>query len=459
MTRHIRYTALSLLLLLFIAVSPAHAHSPTQTVPPELVAVNWLILLGMALAFGGTAFDLAVLRQDESRSALQDRVSQAVLAGWMMLGVGSIAALVVQASLIGFSPFTVLFDPLLQAAFGIAYGVVWMLSLIAWGAAGFLLLRGNGRAALMMLAVFYFVVIMYGHSPQPDALLLVLAEWLHRLALALLLGLLVMLPLVVIPARHRHPTLFSAVVGYARPVLIAAVLTWLLVGWTDLPDRRLLTTPDGQWVVARGLLFAPALLVAAFGLNRRNRLLAFSPSIGAEIGLFLGGLVAALVLNAAQPAPPPTEPTLTSTFYDGRQTASYVVDLVIDPGAVGENLFYTTLIDRSTGMRLSDAQVRLIVAPEAADTAQADVVLESMGDGNYEATSPVFNVPGTWQVTMAVERGGSEESVVFTPQIAAEPSGAAAVTQANPLPLALPLLIGVLLTGAMGAFVGRRIGI
>jgi len=337
--------ALTALILLVIA-APAQAHGSDQSLAPETVALNGIILVGLALSIGGLAFRTAVWSRTVGEAALEDRLTQMAFAGWFVLGVASVLALYVKSVLTGVPIIDVLFDANLRALAGTTFGMMWFVSLLLWGLFGAAIIRGSWATALFPGAIFSLTAQLYSHTPSPqDTLLVVATEWLFQLALALLIGALLGGMLTVIPSRRTNPRLLKVFVRYAAVILIAAGVTRFAVQQAQ-PTTLLSDAPTAQ-------------------------------------------------------------------FYESRQSATLVVDLLIDPNYIGDNTFYVSVIDATSGLRLDDVQVRLSFSvPDSG--AESEITLEGQGDGVYQAMAGNLNAPGVWQIGLSVERDNQTETFAFT---------------------------------------------
>lgn len=448
-----------LLIFLFLLageVAAARAHNPGVTLSPEARALAWVLLGGLALLLGGTAVRLILRPILAGYPAADTLLFQMQVSGWLVVGIASALAVLVQSAQYGLPITRVLFGTDLRAFTGWTFGAVWCASLLLWLLSGGLALRGAERGAALAAAVMALCVVLYSHAPNPDdTALYITLEWLHGLGLALLLGgLLVMWPL------RRSAAVSARMWPYLSGLAWLVAATWLLVDFSSLPPGSAFASADASWLLARAGMFAPALIWVGIGVFRpaeSGRLI----RRGAALGLLIGGFIAGLIVQAAAPATP-TEPSIgnmdTTIFYDVRQSAARVVDLTIEPGTPGANDFYVSVLDATSGARLDGLSLALsLIRPQPTAGAAPPLPLENSGDGIYMARGVALESAGTWQAVIAVE-DAPPETFSFAPPIRAPLSGAG-VSASPPFTLPpwgiVPLLAGVLALGGIGALLGR----
>lgn len=288
------------------------------------------------------------------------------------------------------------------------------------------------------------IAIVSHENAVPGAFWGVGADWLHLLATAVWLGMLVQLGMFLLWMRDRtaeersallpgHLERFSVIAATSVVVLIASGSVNALI---QIPSfDALLHTAYGRALVIKLVIVALLLLVAAanaFYLRERsveeaddsspdaNRLRGFMRrAVWIEAALGITVLLAASFLFQyptarqsvdAKEAAAAAANTQAVVGYDETQPSSdLLINLTISPNAPGNNSFRVFLFSQGD-QQIGDVQrVRLRFQPPTSDLAPSEIDMEQAELTAYRAVGPFITKEGAWTVSVNVRRAGVDD--------------------------------------------------
>jgi copper transport protein len=445
-----------------------------RRITAEGTLTRTLNFFSLSLLGGTAAFGLFTWRPALSGAvpAGDRRLGRIMLIGWLMLGVSSVLALLLQASIAtGLPPLATLNDPMIgHLITDTRFGALWLIRMGLWLAVEIALLaayhetiarrrlppaerpdraRAQTRADAAILALctgIALTISLYSHaSAAQEPITAVSADWLHLTATGVWVGGLIAFFALLPLARRADPDarLTGRLVAQfsitARLCVAALIVTGVYAAYLHVGSIDALTTTHyGRALILKLILIAPLLAIAAVNLTLTARGLRQGHAIwagrlrgliGAEVALTLGVLVAVGAITSASPSrgvialreavdspPPPT------AYFEMQQPAAEAVEMVhlaIAPGIVGENEFFVTLFDADLAPIDDATLIRLRFNHLAQDLGQSELRAEPVGEGMYRATGSNLSLPGDWRVRMTIQRPGQFDTVVdFQPQIA-----------------------------------------
>ncbi|MEP7287604.1 MAG: FixH family protein [Chloroflexota bacterium] len=463
---------------------------PAEQIPPDGTFIRWLNLLAMSLAMGSSAFVLFVWTPSVNslQPAIERRMNRLILIGWVLLGIASALALLLQVSLaVQVSLLSAITHPALgQVITETRYGTLWSIRMALWlifGVELYLAAARHDRRFYWIALIFGGGILLtnslYSHaSAAQDSTAAVLNDWLHLLMTALWIGGLFQFINVIQPVRKTMKgstatisTLVSHFSNYARVAVAALFITGLYSAWLQVGSiDALFTTLYGKVLLVKLVLIVPLLALAAINLVLTYRGLESGQAIwvgrlrglvSAEIVLTVGILVAVGAMTSLEPSRdalaqqvsvPPPAPIVASQTADDLN-----IQLAISPGWIGENTFTVTLTDQQ-GNPVKDASLlRLKFDDQTQTLGQSELRIQHGDKGVYTVQGSNLSLPGDWRLRLTVQRPGKYDEVVdFTSQVSAAPTTPPSELNA-PIPLRLPalLLTGLVALGVGGFFASR----
>jgi len=437
-----------------------------------------VLYASLALLIGGLAF-VAFLWP---RGRGNRRAAWLVLGGWLAAVFATVAGIVLEGVYGAALPLSKVFDP---SVFGdvidTRYGHVALvrLALLACALPLLWVVFGRPGTATRPLPAWWVVPAtlvaiglsltpgLSGHAStgiQTDVAIPV--DALHVLAMAVWLGGLVVLVVALLPRRDTEemravlPRWSTTALGCVVMLVVTGVYqSWRQVGSiTALRD-----TDSGRLLVAKVLVFAVLVVVAAFArdvVNRRYRTYAddeFADDIDLEVPVAVGVMASDLGPDplAARPRAltDPDEPDddgrtevgeqrrlrrtvwievvlmvailgVTAALVNaapGRAVAAQPVfmtlktnelwfDVTIAPGSAGRNDVHITALPTGGGLtQVKEIQVQL--TQPGRDLPPFEVPMQQLGTNHYYA--PQFDIPypGEWQMTIRAQVSATDESV------------------------------------------------
>ena len=456
-----------------------------ENIPLGSVLVRWFNFAGMSLLVGSLGFWLFVWSPasfDPSR-----RLLLLTGIGWAWLGLALVLILALQTATAtgNLTP-----DAVWSLLTGTTFGALWWLRLALWVGTGLVLLFSRHRERWLWLALILSLGLLLAHSftshaaAAADVPVAVAVDWLHLLSSAFWLGGLVAFMLVLVQnplVPEDVARLVAAFSNYARVAVAALVLTGLYSAWLQVGSLdALVSTVYGRTLLVKLLLFAPLLALAAANLLLTRRALAAGQrvwigrlhgQIGAEIALLIGVLIAVGVMTAINPAravqaerdavaaaaAASVEP---ETYFQMQTTGDLMAHLEIVPGVVGDNAFYVTLADLTTGAAIEDASlIRLRFDHRDQNLEQSELRPELAEQSEYVASGSNLSIPGDWRVRMIVQRPGAFDAVIDFDVNVPAAATPAPVVWTTVVPAwergTAALLVGLLLAGLSGFFAAR----
>lgn len=402
----------------------ALAAPDTETIPPLSAPVRWFDILALTLAVGSVAFAVCV----ECAPMQEQRMRRLMWIGWGLLAVASVVLLLYQAMQATSAGLIASLPALGEVLFGTRFGTLLIERLVVWIVMGIALVRRRYGIALAAGGVILLTHAVYSHaSVTYDVLPSVAADWLHLAATALWVGGLAQLINVLLSLRGAKQPLAPLVArfsNYARICVIVLVVTGLYSAWLEVGSvSALIDSLYGRALIAKSILFAPLLLIAAVnlfvvprGLQSGNRVWAkrLRALVGAEIALTLGIFAAVSVMASADPARaslasrlPPSDHTIA----DYQVVDDIHIHLDVIPGWVGQNQFVVTLLDLN-GNPVDDASlIRLRFTNLSQNIGQSEIRPKHISNGQYIISGTNLSVPGTWRARVTVQRPDKFDSL------------------------------------------------
>jgi copper transport protein len=448
-----------------------------ESVAPVDVALRWLNFSLLACLAGGLAVAFLVLRGASVRGARRRVLSWTFMCAVLGFAAG-FGLLLWQATTLaselgrGESILGVAWD----LVAGTRLGALWLareallLSLVAL----LLALRRRDTRRLAAVAAVYVVALAFvqalaGHAAaaSPRTGLVVAVAALHLLAAGAWIGGLVAAIVAYWPLRGEEQLTLAR--ASLRRFGVLAALSVGVLGVTGLyyAGRQvasldaLLTTLYGQALLAKvGLL----LVAGAFGLMNvmllRRTGQRLRPLLVAEASVGLAVLAAAALLTATLPARGPEFATaargLPTDIRSSRSVAAkdVLVTLSARPNRRGPNVFH---VIAASFRRPAPAEIRgvtLRFRRGARQTVSAPMV--QVAPSNYRLAGDYLRAAGSWQIEVAVERGGAADVVAGFDWRAAPPAGRPARVSDRPLG---PFLVGASVVLGLLVLVAAVVGL
>jgi copper transport protein len=403
-----------------VGVSPGAikhvAGTPSETEPPSATAVagHWLLYLGLVVLFGAGVTGLVAFGPSNVRPWLLG-------IGWVSAAIGVVMMTLAERAAVGVPLGTLLSSEA---------GGKFVLLAVAVGVTGVAVLAAvlrPGRATLTALAVTAAGAMLAratgGHA---GSTWMVLAQWLHFMGVGAWIGGLAWLFLGLFrrlePEKVRR---FSTLAGVALAVVVVSglVRSWneLGVAWWLHPFRNGYSTT----LALKVAIVIP--LIGLGALNRYRNVPRYGPTgsrpmirtVGGELALAAAVLLATGVLTGLPPKPneEPAGPAARPLVVTGADFAtSTKVRLEVSPGTVGPNTFVADVTDYDTGEQVDARRVSLTFdLPDQPDVSSTLRLQRSQG--RWQAQGTALAQPGTWTVTVLVERsaGSVEVPLQVTP--------------------------------------------
>jgi copper transport protein len=381
-----------------------------ETEPPSATAVagHWLLYVGLVMLFGAGVTGLVAFGPSNVRPWLLG-------IGWVSAAMGAALMTLAERAAVG-----VPLGTLLSAEAGGKF----VLLAIAVGVMGIAVLAAvlrPGRATLAALAVTAAGAMLAratgGHA---GSAWMVLAQWLHFMGVGAWIGGLAWLFLGLFrkldPAKVRR---FSTLGGIALAVV---VVSGLLRSWNELGLAWWLHPFRNGYTTTLALKVAIVIPLIGLGaLNRYRNVPRYGSAgsqkmlrtVGGELALAAAVLLATGVLTGLppkaneEPAAQGARP-LVVTGSDFATTTK--VRLEISPGTVGPNTFVADVTDYDSGESVNARRVSLTFdlpdQPEVSSTLRLQ-----RSDGRWRGQGTALAQPGTWTVSVLVERSGSSVEV------------------------------------------------
>ncbi len=355
------------------------ATQESDTIPVDSSLIRWANLLSLSLAVGGLAFWMFVWNPalPEGNPQVRRRMWWGIWIGWVLVGITGMLLLLMQYGLVTGKPLlTGINGSYLDQLIGdTRFGQLWLARMAIWVGMGLALIFAQTDRWFfpVALGLGFMILItnsLFSHANAAnDSIISVGADWLHLTATALWVGgLIQFLNVIVVVRKLFDPAapILGKLVGYftnfARVSVGAIIITGVYAAWLQVGSiDGLLTTPYGQVLFIKLLLFVPLIGLAFINLVYTHRALAAGQEIwgkrlrglvSAEVVLTLSILGAVGVMTsiepgrntlngrAAEPQPPAPQPIVETLSTD-----DLTAKLDISPGWVGENTFTLTLTD------------------------------------------------------------------------------------------------------------------
>jgi copper transport protein len=415
-------------------------------------ALRWLTLLSIMAIVGGLIFQLLVMQPAlreagpapvfrQAAETVRRRSFKLYWIAWVLLLTASIAHLLLQTTIAyELSLWQAIGRPLGMLLFATSWGQLWLWRLaLLLAVAIFLWLAGrhdqtdarprDNRYERLALAAGLGILLTLSLSSHAAATVQIQAaavfnDYLHLLAATFwaggLLHLLLAFPVIRahLNPRQQRELLAAAVPRFSRlAILSVAVLavTGLYSSWAQVTVPAALATPYGRTLLAKLVLVALVLLLAAANFFWIRPRLSREDQAGRQLGRLVAGEVALALLilllvgllTALEPAR-----QVASRLGLGQQDQlvfeetieGATIELAISPGQAGPNQLAITLTDRR-GQPIDNADdVSLRATFLEQDLGDSSVSATNLGDGQYLADGVMLSLAGPWQVALAVRR-------------------------------------------------------
>jgi copper transport protein len=254
----------------------------------------------------------------------------------------------------------------------------------------------------------------------------VLVDWLHFAATSAwvggLVGLSLVLPAALGPLDPRQqPRALQAVLRRFSPLAVVAVALLIATGVFSAavqvpPPADVPTSAYGLTLAFKLLLVAPILVLGLYHqrmvraahhpeaqpVTRRRHGRDLSPvgTVRLEAAIGLPVLVAAAVLSSTPPPVPERVGTLPTTVSRATEVGSLRVQLSLDPGAVGPNVYEVTLTEG--GRPVDGASVWLRLTYPSLDRRTRWLPLDEVSGGLYGSAGAELSRAGVWAALIDV---------------------------------------------------------
>jgi copper transport protein len=422
-----------------VGVAPTAASAPGGTVlpttpsPSPLAAIGrWGLYIGLALLLGGAVLGLFVFGGRLPASAW-------VLGAAWLIGVGGLALMTVaERSTVGVS-YATLFrssagSQLTRQGIGLAVaGVAVAVAAVRPRVPGLIILGLAAAGAMLMHA-------QAGHAGSESPVWFnVGVQWLHLLAVGVWVGGLAWL---LVGTRASGPSeragvgRFSFIAGIALAVV---AVTGVVRAIDEIGGvgawRRLFETSFGVTLLIKVALFAGLVALGARNryvnvpavAKRGERMRSLRRTVGAEVAIAVGIFGVTGVLTqlppAAQVAAATRPASMDQVVVTGSDFATSArVRLTIMPGTVGPNHFEARIADYDTGAPLQASSVSLQFSLSShPDMGTPSLDLSKAATGVWHAEGTILSMPGTWDVTVLIQRPAGSVVVPLKVQTRAPP--------------------------------------
>jgi copper transport protein len=410
-----------------------------NTIPLDSAALRAFNLLSLALLMGAVAFPLLIWKPELNESLPQGEAAliRYFRLAWLLFGLSSFGILFMQAELFAGSWQNAL-AALPNVLFGTRFGYFWLARLVLWLMLGIVFngrsdINPSGKLHLLLgLALLLVQSLMSHASGALDSMAAVAADWLHLVAMGFWVGGLVAFFFLLGALRKNLGTLgevlarFSnmARLSVAMLILTGTYSAWLHVGSLD----ALITTPYGQALIVKLLLFLPLLAIGAVNLLLTERGLrsgnfAWSGRLrgllGAEIALTLGILAAVGSMTAVEPArsayQPPAPPPQPEPYFEMAVQNGMMIHLTIEPNIVGQNRFYVDLFNLEMSEPLDDASSVMLSFEHEGSSSEVEAIAQ--GGGRYLVSGENLDAAGEWEIDVTIQRPAFATATDFRPTV------------------------------------------
>lgn len=437
-------------------------------------ALRWFNLLGLGLLVGLIGFSIFV-----GAHCCAPVPYAPLRVAWVLVGIGGVGILWLQASLVSGNSLTSLPHDLPTLISQTRFGHLWLARLLLWGLIALALWRGQLPVAFILSLGLLLTQSLFSHAsgvPQ-DRLAALLSDWLHLLMMSLWLGGLVGLLGQLPPLRHdpkgagRLVAQFSV---YARALMFGLTLTGLYAAWLHIGTWQGFTQTDyGRALLVKLGLMLPLLAIAGLNMVLTSARLQAGQAIWVgylkrlillEMGLGIGILAAVGMMTASIPArtdlaeralaPVPIQPVVYAQAVGDLQ-----VQVRVSSDVIGGNLYSVAIQDAAGQPFMGVTGVQLALQHQEVPLRPSYLRPQPKGGGVFTASGANINVPGRWGVEVSLE-GVTVDSIYFEADFQAPPS-----METPTVDLHLPpsqqtrvlLLLGlVMVMGSMGLLYQRQ---
>jgi copper transport protein len=402
------------------SAATASAQSPSGS--PAASLFRWLLYVGLVLVFGaGFVGWLA-------DGLVSPRLIGLAVVGWVLSAMGTVGVLAVQWSDAGAD---------LRSVLGSSLGVATVERLLALALTAILVVlvaarRGRVARSLLALtaggsAIAMLADVLNGHAAAGgQALIQIIAQWLHVVAVGLWIGGLAALLLVVRGRpdedKARWVRRFSTWAGVG---LGAVAVTGVVRAVDELGSiDALLNTDFGRLLIAKTALLALLAVLGAanrfINVPRAARVLAGLRRV-ATTEVAVGGVVlllTAILVNVAPPAsaggpgaaPPPAPLSVTASDFG----TSVRMRLTLSPGSAGINQVTAVVTDYDSGRAAPADRVTLRFSlASRSGVGSSTLELQPAAPGTFTGSSSNLSIDGIWRIVAQVSGKADTVEVPF----------------------------------------------
>ncbi len=428
---------------------------------PLNVSVKWMLLVFATLFTGSLAFVALVSNRasseateparSEARSAARRRALRTawIAAGGLVLVAGG--ELLVQAEQLGGFQYV-------DEALDTRWGERWIQrQLVLFGIGGLLLMVPSfhrvGRHAMANAALWggvaagagYLLLIAFvsHEAAVPGSFWAVGGDFLHLLATAVWVGMLVQLALFLLWLRRQPPQtreelmtphleIFSVIAATSVIVLLATGTINALVQVPSV-DALFGTAYGRALLVKLGVVVAVLIVAGANALYLRERAIEepdtteygagihhwLRRAVWAEAALAIVVLFAAAILfqyptsrqaeEASQAAEEAAKTQAVVGYEETQPAGDLLINLTISPNAPGNNSFRVFLFPQGDTEIGDVLRVRLRFQPPSSDLAPSEIEMEPAELTAYGVVGPFITEEGSWTVGVDVRRAGLDD--------------------------------------------------
>jgi len=446
--------------------APGTPDPALETPPVWDSAARWLMLVMLALAFGGLPFGLLVwrpamrrARSDAADSAAADTAMTRIIRSLVLVGGGlfllaSVFFLVVQAAdAAGVPFFQALGAPVVQLLSGRSgqlilarMALTLLIGVLAWR----LPPAGRGAAwpwwaALVLtgVVVLTFSLSAHGAAEAQGTAIAVALDWLHVAAMLAWIG--GLLPLAfAIRAAQRSPeralplaALIPRFSWLAFPCVIVLALTGLYSYLLHINQLDLLAaTTYGRALLVKIGLFALLFLLGAVNLGLLSRRLrtsgnrlagAFSRTVRTELVLGMVLLLAVGAMTSVAPSKTAWEQHERLGLAQEAKERDVDLTLRVAPAQIGDNEWAVDVTDPRPGAQSAPAKVLLRFDMQGMTMGKLQTETQKANNERYTARGSFTSMGGRWNVEVVLRRAGFDDvrhtfvmDIVRSPAVAAQ---------------------------------------
>jgi len=446
--------------------APGAPDPALETPPISDSAARWLMLVMLALAFGGLPFGLLVWRPAMRRArldaadsvaadaAMTSMIRSLVLVGGSLFLLASVFFLVVQAAdAAGVPFFQALGAPVVQLLGGRSgqlilarMALTLLIGVLAWrlppaehGPAW----PWWGALVLTGVIVLTFSLSAHGAAEAQGAAIAVALDWLHVSAMLAWIGGLLPLAFAIRTARRLPERALPLAVLIPRfswlafPCVIILMLTGLYSYLLHINQLDLLAaTTYGRALLVKIGLFALLFLLGAVNLGLLSRRLrtsgnrlagAFSRTVRTELVLGMVLLLAVGAMTSVAPSKTAWEQHERLGLAQEAKEGDVGLTLRVAPAQIGDNEWAVDVTDLRPGAQSAPAKVLLRFDMQGMTMGKLQTETQKANNERYTARGSFTSMGGRWDVEVVLRRAGFDDvrhtfvmDILRSPAVAAQ---------------------------------------